>query len=88
MLEFLKAAHSHLSSICQQYRCWAKKVCCTPSTHCAVDGGGGGDDNVTDSTGLLQELLMSVQRVITRHRLSATSTGEHKGWICSYDMLP
>ena len=90
MLEFLKAAHSHLSSICQQCRCWvlntAESVHCTHLTRCSnvVDGGGGVDDDVKDTTGLLRELLMSVQRVITRHRLCATSSGEHKGQICSY----
>jgi midasin len=82
MLEFLKAAHSHLSTICQKCRCWVKNaaesVHCTHST-LSANVADGGDDDVTDTTGLLRELLMSVQRVITRHRVCATSTGEYKG---------
>lgn len=85
MLEFLEAAHSHLTKICQQCRCWIRSVAETTLVmEQAVDSGGPGkgeEGDRTSCTDLLEELFMSVQRVMVRHRECAVITEENRGVI-------
>ena len=83
MLEFLRAAHARLSTICQQCRHWVQSATQTASDS-AVEGegeGGGcdGDGDGVKCAGVLRDLLMSVQRVMVRHRECAANTDENKG---------
>ena len=82
MLEFLEAAHSHLTTICQQCRYWIQNVAKTTSVKGqAVDSGGSSKREEGDKTRLLGELFMSVQRVMVRHRECAAITEENRGVV-------
>ena len=87
MLEFIPAAHARLSTICQQCRHWVQSATQTASDS-AVEGEGEGGDSVGEGeggsdgvkcAGVLRDLLMSVQRVMVRHRECAANTDENKG---------
>lgn len=84
MLEFLEAAHSHLTTICQQCRYWVQSVAETTSVKGQAVGGIGKreEDDRTRFTDLLGELFMSVQRVMVRHRECAAITEENRGVLC------
>lgn len=85
MLEFLEAAHSHLTTIFQQCRYWVQSVAKTTSVKGqAVDSGGSSkreEGDRTRFTDLLGELFMSVQRVMVRHRECAVITEENRGVV-------
>ena len=85
MLEFLEAAHSHLTTICQQCRHWIQSVAkATSGSGQTVDSGSiskRGEGDRTRFTDLLGELLMSVQRVMVRHRECTTITEENRGGV-------
>lgn len=84
MLEFLVAAHSYLSTICQQCRDWVQSVGETTFRDQALDPGSiaeGVEGDGTSFTDLLGELFMSVQRVMVRHRKCVAITEENKGVV-------
>ena len=93
MLEFLEAAHSHLTTICQQCRRWIQSVAKATSGSGQAVGSGSiskrgegdrarGEGDRTRFTDLLGELLMSVQRVMVRHRECTAITEENRGGVC------
>ena len=79
MLEFLRAAHARLSTICQQCRHWVQSATQTASDSAGEGEGGDGDGDGVKCAGVLRDLLMSVQRVMVRHRECAANTDENKG---------
>ena len=75
MFEFLEAAHSYLTVKCQQFRQWISILEETSIFENAmVDNGDVADGQCQQ---LLEELVLSVQRVILRHSTYAKKTEEN-----------
>ena len=82
MLEFIEAARAYLSTTCQNYRLWVHSSAVSATTR-DIEDDKGLSDNVKRKevlvTGLLQELMLSVQRVIVRHKTNVVKTDQNEG---------
>lgn len=86
MFEFLEATHSYLIANCQQCRLWMSSAVDMSTSVEEPSTLGTNDDKTMISNDqseecgkLLEELVLSVQRVIFRHKMCVRKTDENAG---------